>query len=109
MLHTLYDIACSASKGTEATLRATQYLLNYAATNPNTEIMYQASDMILSSYSNAAYLVAPTSQSHTGGYHFLTNTTGMRFNAPIFVFAKVIKQVMSSAAEAETTALFMNA
>lgn len=44
MLHTLNDIALFASKSTKATLRATQYLLNYAATNPNTEILYQASD-----------------------------------------------------------------
>lgn len=60
MLHALNKIVCSASKGTVATLRATQYLLNYAAANPNTKIMYRASDMILRSYRDAAYLVAPT-------------------------------------------------
>jgi hypothetical protein len=109
MLHALNEIARAASKGTEATLRATKYLLNYAATNPNTEIIYRASDMILRSYSDAAYLVAPNARSRAGGYHFLSNTSGTGFNAPIFVLAKVIKRVMSSAAEAETTALFMNA
>ena len=109
MLHALNEIARSASKGTEATLRATRYLLNYAATNPNTEIIYRASDMILRSYSDAAYLVAPNARSRAGGYHFLSNTSGTSFNAPIFVLAKVIKRVMSSAAEAETTALFQNA
>ena len=65
--------------------------------------------MILRSYSDAAYLVAPQARSRAGGYHYLTSNAGSLFNAPIFVLAKVIKRVMSSAAEAETSALFMNA
>ena len=40
MLHAINDISLSASKGTAATLDATMYLLNYAHTNPNTEIVY---------------------------------------------------------------------
>lgn len=97
MLHALNGIAISASKGTEATLRATKYLLNYAASNPNTTILYQKLDMILHSYSDAAYLVAPQARSCAGGYHFLTTADGTLFNAPIFVLAKVIKRVMSEA------------
>ena len=55
------------NKGTEATLDATMYLLNYASTHPNAEIIYRASDMILHIDSDAAYLVAPEAQSRTGG------------------------------------------
>ena len=65
--------------------------------------------MILRSYSDAAYLVAPQARSCAGGYHFLTTNDGTLFNALIFVLIKVIKRVMSSAAEAKTSALFMNA
>ena len=40
MLHAINDISLSTSKGTEATMRATVHLLNYAATHPDTEIIY---------------------------------------------------------------------
>ena len=36
------------------------------------------------------------------------NKDGKLFNAAVFVLAKVIKNVMASAAEAEVGALFMN-
>ena len=47
MLHAINDISLSMANGTEATLDATMYLLNYAHTHPNTKIIYRASDMIL--------------------------------------------------------------
>ena len=34
MLHPLNDIACATSKGTQATMEATKYFLNYIACNP---------------------------------------------------------------------------
>ena len=39
----------------------------------------------------------------------MSSHDGELFNAPIFVLAKVIKNVMASAAEAEVGALYMNA
>ena len=71
--------------------------------------MYRASDMILQVDSDAAYLVCPEARSRAGGYHYLGNKDGQLINAPIFVLAKVIKNVMASAAESEVAALFMNA
>ena len=59
--------------------------------------------------SDAAYLNAPKSRSRAGGYHFLGNIDGKLFNGPIFILAKIIKAVMSSAAEAEVGSLFINA
>ena len=109
MLHALNDIALSASKGTEATLGATTHLLNYAHTHPDSEIIYRASDMVLRVDSDAAYLVAPEARSRAGGYQYLSNESGTLFNGPVLVLAKVIKNVMSSATEAELGALFMNA
>ena len=58
---------------------------------------------------NAAYLVCPQARSRAGGYHFIGNKDKKLFNGPVLVLAKVIKNVMSSAAEAEVAALFMNA
>jgi len=108
MLHALNDISINTSKGTEATLEAMVYLLNYAATHPSAEIIYRASDMILRVDSDAAYLVAPEARSRAGGYHYLSDKEGRVFNGPVMVVAKVIKNVMASAAEAELGALFMN-
>ena len=109
MLHAINDISLSASKGTAATLDATMYLLNYAHTNPNTEIVYRRSGMILHVDSDAAYLVAPEARSRAGGYQYLSNKEGTLFNGPVLVLAKVIKNVMASATEAELGALYMNA
>lgn len=109
MLHALNDIAISASKGTEATMRALKHFLDYAASHPDTKLLYQASDMILRTYSDAAYLVAPKAQSRTGGFQFLTDKPETLIDAPVYVLAKVIKQIMLSAAEAETSTLFTNA
>ena len=109
MLHAINDISLSAAKGTEATLDATMYLLNYAHTYPNAEIIYRQSDMILRVDSDAAYLVAPEARSRAGGYQYLSNKEGTLFNGPVLVIAKVIKNVMASATEAELGALYMNA
>ena len=108
MLHALNEISIATSKGTKATLDATTYFLNYAACNPNAVLRYQASDMILHVDSDAAYLVCPEARSRAGGYHYMGNADGKLINAPVFVLAKVIKNVMASAAEAEVGALFMN-
>jgi hypothetical protein len=67
-----------------------------------------ASDMILYVVSDAACLVCPMARSRAGGYHYLGNKDGKLFNAAIFVLAKVIKNVMASAAESEVGSLFMN-
>jgi hypothetical protein len=107
MLHALNDIA--TSKDTKATHEAMVHFLNYASCNPNASIIYRASDMQLSIESDAAYLVCPQARSRAGGYHYLSNKGTTSFNGPIIVIAKVIKNVMSSAAEAEIGALYINA
>ena len=59
MLTALDSIAAQQSKGTEKTYADTLWLLNYAATNPNTKIRYTSSDMILYTHSDASYLSEP--------------------------------------------------
>ena len=58
--------------------------------------------------SDAAYLVCSQARSQAGGYHYLGNGDDNLFNNPIHVLAKIIKNVMSSATEAEVAGLFMN-
>jgi hypothetical protein len=105
MLHALNDIA--SSKNTNQTIAATRYFLNYAASNPNGSIIYRASDMIIQADSDAAYLVCAEARSRAGGYIFLGNLKKTQFNGPVLVLAKIIKNVMGSAAEAEVGALYI--
>jgi hypothetical protein len=105
MLHALNDIA--SSKNTNQTIAATRYFLNYADSNPNGSIIYPASDMIIQADSDAAYLVCAKARSRAGGYIFLGNLNKTQFNGPVLVLAKIIKNVMGSAAEAEVGALYI--
>ena len=109
MLHALNDLASRQSNGTHQTLKAMLHFLNYAATLPDAQKVYKASDMILSIDSDAAYLVAPQARSRAGGFQYLGNLDGTLMNGSIAILAKIIKNVMSSAAESEIGALFMNA
>jgi hypothetical protein len=65
--------------------------------------------MILKIDSDAAYLVRPEAQSRAGGYHYLSSKDGTIFNEPIIVLAKIKKNVMASAAEAEVAGIYLNA
>ena len=65
--------------------------------------------MILSCHSDAAYLIAPKSQSRAGGYHYLGNKDGTQLNGPIHALANIINAVIGSVAEAEVRGLYMNA
>ena len=109
MLHALNDIATKTNQGTTTTLAAAHHLLHYAASNTNDQISFTANDMVLNCHSDAAYLVAPESRSRAGGFHFLGDKDRTQFNGQILVLAKIIKHVMSSAAEAEVGAMFLNA
>ena len=58
--------------------------------------------------SDAAYLVCQKARRRAGGNHYLGNADDNLFNGPIHVLTKIIKHVMSSAAETEVAGLFMN-
>ena len=84
-------------------------LLDYAATNPSITIRYKASDMCLHVDSDAAYLILPKARSRLGCHYYLsdritfTRTTPKPTpNGPIHTECKTIRNVMSSAAEAES-------
>ena len=70
--------------------------------------------MCLKIDSDASYLVAPRSKSRIGGYFYLgSHPISPKFtppclNGPIHIECKLLKHVVSSAAEAETSGIFQN-
>ena len=109
MLNTLNDTQSSKRKSTQTTWEPVKYFLNYAASNPNAEIIFRTSDMLHKIGSDAAYLVCLEARNQAGGYHYLGNADDNIFNEPIRVVAKIIKNFMSLAAESKVAGLFMNA
>jgi hypothetical protein len=67
--------------------------------------------MVLLVYSDASYLTEPEARSRAGGHHYLGDLPGKPgiLNGSILNVSKVLKGVMSSAAEAEIGALYLNA
>ena len=91
-------------------MKKARQLLDYVATQEDAIVTFQASDMVLAVHSDASYLSEPNARSRAGGHFFLTkDDTVMPNNGAILTVAQIIKTVMSSAAEAELGALFINA
>ena len=109
MLLALNCLATRINNGTERTTNALKQFLDYCHDNPDAIKMYIASDMILFIDSDAAYLVEPMARSRAAGFFYLGNKKEDIINGSILILAKTIKFVMSSAAEAEVAALYMNA
>jgi hypothetical protein len=112
VLHALNDLSSAQSKGTQATATAMVHLLNYMATHPDAIIRYYASGIILHIHSNASYLTAPEACSCAGGHFYLSDKPGNQpapNNGPVHSLAKIMKNIMSSAAEAEVGGLYINA
>jgi hypothetical protein len=64
----LNDIATEQTKATGKTKAATNQLLDYLATRPDTTIRYHASDMILHIRNNALYLSVSNAPIRLGGF-----------------------------------------
>ena len=84
-------------------------MLDYAATYPNLVIRCHASDMTLHIDSDDAYLVLPNAKSRIAGFVYLSNADASTMNAPMMVTCKTLRRVVSSAAEAETSGVFISA
>jgi hypothetical protein len=68
--------------------------------------------MILHIHSDASYLSENEAKSRAGGFFYMGNNTKTNkklTNGAILIISKVLKHVMSSAAEAEIGAVFINA
>ena len=83
--------------------------LNYATTNPDTIIMYLASNTVLALHSNASYLIEPKARIRAGGHFFMSTNTGFPpNNGTVHNTAQILKHIISSAMEAELGKLFIN-
>jgi hypothetical protein len=105
-------LASEQSNATEVTADKVIKLLNYCNTHPETKIRHHASDMILHIHSDAYYLSENEAKIRAGGFFYMGNTTKndkKLTNGAILIVSKVLKHVMSSAAEAEIGAVFINA
>ena len=108
MLMPLSALASQQAKPTEDTLRKEKQFLDYAASQEEAVITYSASGMVLAAHSDAGYCNEPEARSRAGGHFFLSSDVDIPpNNGAILTIAQVIKNVMSSAAEAELGALYI--
>jgi hypothetical protein len=120
MIPAIGTIATQQANATTATMHAITKLLNYCATHPHAVVRYYASDMILYIESDASYLSETKARSRAAGYHYLSDNPpnpasppaptdpSPPMNGAIVVPCKVMREVLSSASEAELAALFYN-
>ena len=114
MLATLGEISTAQAAPTTDTVKKTSMLMDYLHTFPNAKLRFYARDMQLHIKSDAAYLVLPGARSCAAGHFYLSASATPnkaykgRFNAPLHTECRTIKNVVSSAAEAECAALFHN-
>ena len=81
--------------------------MDYLHTFPNAKLRFYTGDMQLHIESDVAYLVLPGALSRAAGHFYLSasatsnKTYKGQFNAPIHTKCRTIKNVVSSATEAE--------
>ncbi len=110
MLTALSSITSAQAKPTEETMANVKLLPDYAATHQDAVLMYHASNMVLVVHSNASYLRKPKARSQAGGHFFMSSDTkDPANNGAVLNIPQLIKAVMSSTAEAEMGALYINA
>ncbi|KAL7488941.1 hypothetical protein ACHAW6_014541, partial [Cyclotella cf. meneghiniana] len=110
LLTPISALASQSAQPTTDTMKQTQQLLDYLATQDEAVLTYSASKMILTVHSDASYLSEPKARSRAGGHFFLSDNSSIPpNNGAILNIAHIIKNVMSSATEAELAALYINA
>jgi hypothetical protein len=109
----LSTLASQLATATTTTIKAVAHLLDYCSTHLEATNRYYASDMKLRIHSDASYLSEPKAKSRIGGGFYLGCKTNARMkplsNGLMLCHTTVLKHVVSSVAEAEFGALFVNA
>ena len=110
LLIALSAIALEQCNATENNEKAVHQLLDYCATNPNAVMQFYASDMQLCIHSNASYLNEPQACSQARGHFYLSNKVPKTdiLNGAILNPTGILKVSVSSTAESEVGALFVN-
>jgi hypothetical protein len=108
-LHAVTRVAALQSRPTEAVAAAAEQLLHYAATWPEAELVYHASDMVLRVHSDASFNSEPNARSRAGGFFYLGDVENPDLiNGGLLANSKVISSVVCAASEAEYGSLFKN-
>jgi len=93
-------------------MQCVKQLLDYVSSNPNANIRFQASNMILNINSDTSYLSSGKGRSRADRYFSLgslsRNGEPIWLNDNIHITCAILKLVTVSAAEAEFGALFLN-
>jgi hypothetical protein len=85
-------------------------ILDYAASQEDAIVMYQARDVRLTIHSNALYLSESKACSRAGSHMFMAGTEDIPINnGPVLNISQIIRAVMSLATEAELGPFFINA
>lgn len=114
ILTALNEIATQQAAPTLETNKKVKMLMDYLATYPNAKLRFYAGSMILCVESDAAYLVLPNARSRVAGHFYLeapstpSKAYSGRSNAPILTECYTLRNVVSSAAEAECAGIFHN-
>jgi hypothetical protein len=112
VLMALSSIASKQTKETTNTMDKAKQLLDYLATHPDATIQFRALDMILNIHSDASYLSEANAQSHACGHFFMgwapMDGDPIKLNGAFFTLCTILRFVVTSAAEAELGALFLN-
>ena len=90
-------------------MKRIKQFLDYAASQEEAIITFNASDIILNIHSDVSYLSKHNAHSRAGGHHFLSNATDHApNNSAVLNISSIIRNVMPSVVEAELGALFLN-
>ena len=100
-------IESQQSTATENLEREVKLLLDYCDTHPNAGVRFHASYMILEMNPDGSYLSEPESKNRAAGPFYLYKRNNEKLNnGSVVTLSKIIKHLMTSASEVETTALF---
>ena len=110
ILPALSALASQQANPTERTMELCKNFLDYMATQEEAILTYKASKMVLAIHSDASYLSEANARSRAGGHMFMATDEDIpQNNGAVLNISQIIRAVLSSAAEAELGALFINA
>jgi hypothetical protein len=109
LLPVISSLASQQANPTEKTMEQCKQFLDYMATQEDAILTYCTSNMVSAIHSNESYLSKPKYCSRAGGHMFMAGKDNLPFNnGAILNILQITQAVMSSAAEAELGALFIN-
>ena len=110
LLPALSNLASQQANPMEKTMGLCKKFLDFMSTQEEAVLTYLVSNMVFAIHSNDSYLSEPKSRSRAGGHMFMAEEDKIPVNnEAVLNILQIIWAVMSSVAEAELGALFINA